>query len=260
MRNLTDVSHISSEHGIEISDGRKSRDMKDFLTLLQFLEDHNPFDSQCVELHNIFSGLVDSQHKVTADEAKSIGLRIQSKLTGKTFNSITMVKKDQAVTMKILRKGIVIDGAIQHINTGLLTQRMLVCLSVNPDLQKLKDNFNYELSILHPSLFDPETQLLRKSDKSSLARTFDDIATSSLNYMLPAETLYVLDGDALLHKLPWPKTGKFSDVLQLYSSFIAKQYKVVTIVFDGYAISSTKDVEHQIRTKQSSVTVKFTES
>jgi hypothetical protein len=125
--------------------------------------------------------------------------------------------------------------------------------------QKLKENFNYELSILPPSLFDPETQLLRKSDKSSLARTLDDIATS-LNYMLPAVTSYVLDGGALLHKLPWPKNGKFSDVLQLYSSHIAKQYKVVTIVFDGYAISSTKDVEHQIRTKQSSVTVKFTES
>ncbi len=73
---------------------------------------------------------------------------------------------------------------------------MLVCLSVNPDLQKLKDIFNYELSILPPSLFDTETQLLRKGDKSSLARTFDDIATSSLNYTLPAETSY--DGGALL--------------------------------------------------------------
>lgn len=67
-------------------------------------------------------------------------------------------------------------------------------------------------------------------------------------------------GGALLHKLPLPKTLNFSDVLQLYSSYIAKQYKVVTIVFYGDAISSRKDLEHQIRTKKSSVTVKFTES
>lgn len=43
------------------------------LKLQQFFEDLNPFDSQCVELQNVFSGLVDGQHKVTADEAKLIG-------------------------------------------------------------------------------------------------------------------------------------------------------------------------------------------
>lgn len=67
MNNLFDVSRVNSEHHIEISDARKSRDMNDFLTLLQFLEDHIPFDAQCVDLHNIFSGLVDSN--VTADKA-----------------------------------------------------------------------------------------------------------------------------------------------------------------------------------------------
>lgn len=70
MSNLTDVSRDSSEQHIEISDARKSRDMKDFITLLQFLEDHNSFDSKCIELWNIFSGLVDSQHKVTAVQIK----------------------------------------------------------------------------------------------------------------------------------------------------------------------------------------------
>lgn len=259
MSHLTNVSRVSSEQHIEMSDSRKLRDLKDFQTLHQFLEDHNPFDLQCIELRNVFSGLVDSEHKVNADEAKLIGLQIHSKMNGKAFNCVTMVKKDQAVTMKILKKGIVIDGVIKHVDTGLLTQRMLVCLYVNPDLQKLEDNFKYELSILPPSLFDTETQLLRKCDKSSLAKTLDNIAPSS-NYIFPAETSYVLDGGALLHKLPWPKIGKFSDVLELYSRHVAKEYKVVTIVFDGYANCSTKDVEHQIRTKQSSVTVKFTES
>lgn len=55
--------------------------MKSFLTLLQFLQDHNPFDSECVQLRNIFSRIVDSQYKVTADDVKFIGLQIQSKLS-----------------------------------------------------------------------------------------------------------------------------------------------------------------------------------
>lgn len=59
------------------------------------------------------------------------------------------------------------------------------------------------------------TQLFRKSDKPSSAKTLDNIAPS-LNCMLPEKTFYVLDGGALLHKLPWPKTRNFSDVLQLY--------------------------------------------
>lgn len=74
--NLADVTGVCSEQHIEISDARKYRDMKDFLTLLQFFEAHNPFDSKCVELCNIFSGLVDSQQKVTADEGKLIRIRL----------------------------------------------------------------------------------------------------------------------------------------------------------------------------------------
>lgn len=50
-------------------------------------------------------------------------------------------------TDKTQRKGIVFNGAIQHIVTELLNQRMVVCLSVNPEVQKLKENFNFELSV-----------------------------------------------------------------------------------------------------------------
>ena len=66
--------------------------MKDFLTFLRFLNNHNPFDVQYSALRNIFTGLTDSQHIVNVDAAQSIGIRIQDKLTGTTFSDVAMTK------------------------------------------------------------------------------------------------------------------------------------------------------------------------
>ena len=46
--------------------------------------------------------------------------------------------------------------------------------------------------------------------------------------------------------------------METYRNHVSRHYGVATIIFDGYAVSSIKDLEHLRRTKRSSVTVTFT--
>ena len=52
---------------------------------------------------------------------------------------------------------------------------------------------------------------------------------------------YVLDGGALLHRVPWPRgNGTDRDVLAAYTSYVNRKYGRPTVVFDGYDDISTK--------------------
>ena len=63
---------------------------------------------------------------------------------------------------------------------------------------------------------------------------------------------YVLDGGALLQKIPWAKGMTYDAICDSYVEHIKKGYEgKVEIVFDGYRnIPSTKDQAHQRRWKQ----------
>ena len=88
-------------------------------------------DSSSSDLWNIFNGITDSENKVTAENADIIGRNIQDKLTSKLFKDETLLKSNQAVTMQVLRKGIVIAGETHRVDSRLLTQRMLACISLD---------------------------------------------------------------------------------------------------------------------------------
>ena len=52
---------------------------------------------------------------------------------------------------------------------------------------------------------------------------------------------YVLDGGALLHRVPWSRgNGTYRDVLAAYTSYVSRKYGRPTVVFDGYDDISTK--------------------
>ena len=55
-------------------------------------------------------------------------------------------------------------------------------------------------------------------------------------------SLHVLDGGALLHKVRWPTSVTFGEVCKLYVDHITSKHGINTIVFDGY--SDTRDNEH----------------
>ena len=53
----------------------------------------------------------------------------------------------------------------------------------------------------------------------------------------------VLGGGALLHRVGWTKTDTFDRILHGYNSLIKNMFgnRPISVVFDGYSQSSTKD-------------------
>ena len=71
---------------------------------------------------------------------------------------------------------------------------------------------------------------------------------------------FVLDGGALLHRIPWAKDNTYSIIAEKYLKYVIKHYGInVTIVFDGYSESgSTKDMTHLRRARLVGQEVFFT--
>ena len=66
---------------------------------------------------------------------------------------------------------------------------------------------------------------------------------------LPNSSAYVIDGGALLQRIPWTKCISYINLCQMYVAFVHSNYQNAHIVFDGYSSGpSTKDETHQSRT------------
>ena len=73
------------------------------------------------------------------------------------------------------------------------------------------------------------------------------------------EVQYVLDGGALIHRIPWTRGAKYQEICSVYTRYVSKKYGEAVVVFDGYSGKSTKDTTHERRTKgHAGVTVAFT--
>ena len=73
---------------------------------------------------------------------------------------------------------------------------------------------------------------------------------------------YVLGGDSLLHREPWPLSSTHESVSHLYVRYVTQKYGPAAIVFDGYNDdSTTKDATPLRRTGYCvGVTVHFASS
>ena len=71
---------------------------------------------------------------------------------------------------------------------------------------------------------------------------------------------HVLDGGALLHRVPWFKEESYSVIFERYNKYINGNFKSAIVVFDGYDSGpSTKDIAHIRRSKIVGCEVEFTE-
>ena len=79
MQCLTEVRYVTSDQHKESSKSRIERDLKDTKTVLEFLEERNPF-SPDTSLRNVVTG-VTAAKSVNVDRAKEIGNRIFDSIT-----------------------------------------------------------------------------------------------------------------------------------------------------------------------------------
>lgn len=240
MQELTSVIYAPSEQHKEVSDARKEKDMADTKEILSFLTLRNPFHENPA-LHSLVTG-VTAADSVNVDSALSVGEKILNDLDGKNVLQHSFRKKDQVVTLRS-SSAVSIKEDVIHIDPQLLFQRLV---TAGKQTDNLEDVFQYELCSYPPALFESKWTP-RLANKASLA----DTLWKSMPGDMPVptgEALYILDGGALLHRVPWQRGLTYDEICQQYVRYVGNHYGSPTIVFDGYSEGpSTKDATQQRR-------------
>ena len=101
----------------------------------------------------------------------------------------------------------------------------------------------YELTTVPTSLF--KDNRIRKPVKAQLAKALTNSVQPSERSM---QTMHVLDGGGLLHRVKWAKKATYKNVAKQYVRYVRSKYRQIAIVFYGYQQGpSIKDHEHQRR-------------
>ncbi|KAL8602370.1 hypothetical protein ACOMHN_022883 [Nucella lapillus] len=251
MQTLSGITFTTSEQHKETSTTRQARDHKDTQTLVSYLTDRSPFLSD-PSLRSIASGRV-ADDTANVDNAKNIGKKMLDGMTEKNVLEVVIRKKDVAVTLATNLAVRVNDEPI-IIDPLLLFQRLLKIAQSTPET--IPSLFKYEMTNLPCALFDA-SGLPRLASKSTLAEYLWSSAKEDTT--LPNENInFVLDGGSLLHKLPWQRGSTYNQLAEMYAEFVARKYKKVTIVFDGYSTQQTTKAATHVRRHGTSVQVNFT--
>ena len=143
------------------------------------------------------------------------------------------------------------DGEDVQVDPQLLFQRLTLAGKNN-----LEDALKYELSTYPPALFE-SSDCLNEPQKSNFADAIWAINTHQEAFV-PKNAKYVLDGGALLHRIPWTNGSSYRSIIAKNIEYVIKKYGKATVVFDGYIGASTKDMTHRRRAKgKKGVTVSF---
>lgn len=244
MQDLTGVRYQTSEQHRENSQARQQRDIKDTAEILNIFTLHDPFGSDST-LHNIISGVVAGE-EVNVDEAKSTGNVIIKSLTGKSVHDFVFKKSNQSITMGS-KTGVSTKEDNFQVDPQHLFQRLcLVASTISLDDQK--SYFEYELSNHPTSLFD-DSGLPREANKPALANEmWSQSKQEEVVSEIPDGAQYVIDGGALLQRIPWQRNALIEDICDSYAKYVISRYGRACIIFDGYDDGpSIKDATHRRR-------------
>ena len=194
-----------------------------------------------------------AQERVNVEKAREIRVKIVESMAGKSTDGFTFRKANQAVTLGSRSTG-KIKGEHVNIDPQLLFPRLLTVRERCDDVTSL---FLYELCTYPAALFE-SSSLPLKPNKAVLA----DYLWKSMKegQRNPSgDVQYVLDGGALLHRVPWPRRSTYESVSHLYVRYVTQKYGAAAIVFDRYNDDpTTKDATHLRRTGDCvGVTVRF---
>ncbi len=213
MQELTKVNYNTGEQNKDMTAARQACDWKDTLTvLLQYLQERNPFSSDS-SLRSIATG-VHAHPTVNVDKAVAIGDMILTSMNGTTPAEYTFKKRNQAVTLGLKSSSVKINGDRIQIDPLLLFQRLTTVIQSSDDLESA---FKHELCSYPSALFD-SSLLLREADKPALA----DAIWKACECEAPADISedgieYVLDGGALLQRIPWSRGSTYGDICHQYT-------------------------------------------
>ena len=92
MQELIGNMYTSSDQHKDYSESTKKRDQKDVTSIIDYLEERNPF-SDGGDLRSIASGVV-SDKTANVEEARNVGQKIVNRMAGQHIADFTFKKKD----------------------------------------------------------------------------------------------------------------------------------------------------------------------
>ena len=246
LQKFTAVDYLSSDQHKDCSVTRQQRDTDDttkVTKVIRYLGDKNPFDVTSATLHSLDTGIVAHQ-SVNVEHAPQVGQKILDKMTGHKVSEFVFKRSDHVVTLAS-KHSIKAPSDTVTIDPLLLFQRFVTAGHNSGDLA---DVLKYELCVYPPALFETSGTMLQ-SNKASLADAIW-VSVQPCSAQVPQDVSYVLDGGALIHKIPWPAGQTYESICGMYTDYVQKKYGQATVVFDGYTGGpSTKDSSHLRRKK-----------
>ena len=189
---------------------RQARDTDDTHKLIGYLSSKDPFGNDPT-LQSIDTGIT-AGDSVNADQAASVGRKILDGMVDKKVLDHTFKKNNQVVTFDT-RSSVKTGKESVLIDPQLLFQRLSTAGSRCDDLT---DVFKYELCSYPPALFQT-IDILLEADKPALAEAiWKQLPLAVRNTVLPQNVQYVLDGGALLHRIPWNSGETYEGICSRY--------------------------------------------
>ena len=144
---------------------------------------------------------------------------------------------------KVSKKSVIADNSL------LFNSLLIVLGRMNPS--DLENYFQYELTPVPTSFFTDHG--IQETNKSALSNELR-IRVGKTTEQIDFPRNYVLDRDALLHRVVWNQVGIYSDIVNQYLHFISRHYGTsCSVIFDGYGNGpSIKNHEHVQKEKNTS--------
>ena len=120
------------------------------------------------------------------------------------------------------KNGIKVDGEIVQFEPHILFQKLAVAAertdSINPETI-----FKHELTTI-PKALAETPELLHEAQKSTLADAIWSTANQNAT-SVPDCVRYVLDGGALLHRIPWSRGSTYESIIETYSKYVGTNWR-----------------------------------
>ena len=208
----------TGEQNKDFGPSRVACDWKDTNIVRDFFQERNPFKYGSV-LCNIANG-VHAQATVNVDDAEIVGNNIISQKVDEKVDRISFWRKELAVTLAS-KSSVMINGEGVQFDPQVLFQRLALAGHGHID-----DAFDYELCVFPPALAK-SPDLLHEPQKAKFADAkFADAIWANIpnkDVEIPKPAQYVIDGGALLHRIPWTRGETFDHILKSYTGYVHKQ-------------------------------------
>ena len=251
-------THNSEQHN-DLRSSCTARDSKDYMLILNWLQQHSPFAYLAVDgLVSISTGIVAGE-AANADKAYEVGKAVAQSLTGQSHACVKLKRKDSVISISAVNNTAIVRGQEVKLNSTLLFMRMTCVIKSD---KEMKEYLQHEFCRYPPALFDKG--MMRKGVKSILAQVLKEKVTPLSLVPAVNNPYYIVDGGYMLHSVPWPKADcTYKDVCNVYVDYVVRNRggsSNCTVIFDGYddTTYSTKLAEQDRRAaKNMAATVVF---